>query len=384
MNKLYKYIPCFLLVCTFIFLSCEKLRIPDYENSTNIGKVDDTDNDNSGEGDDILAYSVSDIINGRFTETKDVYVVGYIVGYVRTSNMDFCVFSRGDVDTNIIIADTPIDTFANKCIPVQLTTITIPCKETRIALNLAKNDVLGQKVRLQGDIDNYMGTDFGLIKARNHTFLENDFDESVNRGDNVDEDERTDEGDGDGGDGMPDSPEEDGNPDIPDDGEGDTDDDSTQGEQQWEDLVRYIYSHGTEDAPFTITDFKTSLPEYLNHYGAPEIGSAGMKDVYICGYIVGYIPKGNRKIEKAVFGNDGTTQTNIIMADSPDEQDWNNCIAIELSLSSNRSRVVREALNLADNPDNYKKRFIIYGNIETYMGTLGLKSVREYLPYNEK
>ena len=360
-------------------MSCEKLEIPDG------GHVNSTENKDSDDTDDKTeepAYSVSDIINERFTNTEDVYVVGYIVGYVKSTNMDFCRFSRGDVETNIIIADAPIETFAGKCIPVQLSTANIPCTETRTALNLAKNDVLGQKVRLQGDIGKYMGTN-GILKARNHTFLENDFDEEEyekenGKGDNEEdknEEDKENEEDNTTNDSY----------DTPNNGDEEQNEDSTADDQHWADIVRYISSHGTEDAPFTITDFRTNLLEYLNHYGDPEIGHAGMNDVYICGYIVGYIPKGSSKMEKTVFSSEGAPQTNIVLADSPDEQDYCNCIPVQLSTSSRGNKEVREALNLADHPENYKKCFIIYGNISVengYMGTRGLQNTREYIPCN--
>ena len=372
MNTLRTYVSWILFVCALAFLSCERLEIPDNEHTNGVesnGNKDDGNGSSGSSGEDADGeYSVSDIINGRFTKTKDVYVVGYIVGYVKTSSMDFCRFARGDVETNIIIADTPVDTFANRCIPVQLTTANLACKATRTALNLAKNDVLGQKVVLQGDIDSYMGVDYGILKARNHTFLENDYEEGGSEGNAEDLPEEEDS----------DTPDcEDDNPQDP----------PTPDGQEWADLVRYIYSHGTEDAPFTVADFKTALPEYLGNFGAPEIGHPGMKDVYVCGYIVGYVPKGYSKIEKAVFCDEGAPQTNIILADLPDEQDYNNCIAVELSLSSDRHSEAREALNLADHPENYKKRFIIFGNITDqngYMGTLGLKSARECIPCEEE
>lgn len=398
MSKLRTYLPLLLFVCMQVFLSCEKLEIPNDEYASNTEKEGDTNTEKNGEdeGDEppaIEAYSVSDIRNERFTNTEDVYVVGYIVGYVKTSNMDFCRFSRGDVETNIVIADTPIETLPDKCIPVQLSTANIPCTETRTALNLAKNDVLGQKVRLQGDIGKYMGT-YGLLKARNHTFLENDFDEDEYEKENEKADNETgnneDDNASENGDGTQDEPEDDNTtndyPDAPDNGEGEQDDDNTTDDQQWADLERYIHSHGTEDAPFTIMDFKTTLPEYLNHYGASEIGHAGMKDVYICGYIVGFIPKGYSTMEKTIFSSEGASQTNIVLADSPDEQDWENCIPVQLSTSSERHKEVRDALNLANHPENYKQRFIIFGNISVengYMGTRGLESARKYIPCDD-
>lgn len=372
MKKLYAHFSFLLLACTMMFLSCEKFEAPQGEDADTVVKEEDTDNGDSEEHEPpvSMTYSVSDIINGKFSNREDVYVVGYIVGYVKSSSMDFCRFSRGNVETNIIIADTPVDTFANKCIPVQLTTANIACKATRTALNLAKNDVLGQKVVLQGDIDSYMGVDYGILKARNHTFLENDYNGEEGDKDNAEESSEDENSDNTNGE------------------EKKEEDQPTQEEQEWAELVEYIHSHGnTEDAPFTITDFKTTLLKYLNSYGDSVAGHAGMNDVYICGYIVGYIPKGYSKMEKTVFGTEHAPQTNIVLADSPEEQDYNNCIPVQLSTNSDRHKEVRNALNLADHPENYKKRFIIFGNISFengYMGTRGLISTREYIPCDDE
>lgn len=401
MSKLHTYIHRIMLVGTLALLSCEKLEIPS-DTPESIAVADSTtDKDEEPAS---SSYSVSDIIHGRYTETADVHVTGYIVGYVKSNSMDFCRFSRGDVETNIIIADTPIETSPDKCIPVQLSTANTACKATRSALNLAQNNVLKQKIRLQGDIGKYMGTD-GILKAHNHTFLEDDFDYSASTPDddsqsndtpdnpdndtpdnpNPDTPDNPNNGDGQDDDNpdTPDSPIIPNNPDNPDGEEDGQDTNPTDPNQQWEDLVAYITSHGTPDAPFTIADFKTNLPDYLSHFGAPEIGHPGMKERCICGYIVGYIPKNYYDIKKTVFGYKGAPQSNIVLADSPDEQDWNNCIAVQLSTSSGEQKDTRDALNLADHPENYKKCFIILGDITDYrgyMGTLGLKSAKGWMP----
>lgn len=363
MNRLHRCISALMFVFTSVFLSCEKLEIPNdryddgNDNFANKGNGSSEAEDGE-EAPQVHALSVCDIINGKYTTTEDVYVEGYIVGYVKTSSMDFCRFSRGDVETNILIADTPIDTVATKCIPVQLTNANNSCKATRTALNLAKNNVLGQKVRLQGDIDSYMGTT-GILKARKHTFLENDFDRNAYEEDNRDKD----------GDNSQDAEDE------------EPEDTITPEEQEWEDLKRYFYSHGTADAPFTVTDFKTVIPKFLSKWGAPEIGAPGLSDVYACGYIVGYVKGAN--IKQTVFGIDKAVETNIVIADSPDETDYNNCIAVQLSTTSDRHRQAREALNLANHPENYKKQFILFGNITDsngYMGARGLVSVKAYTP----
>ena len=72
----------------------------------------------------------------------------------------------------------------------------------------------------------------------------------------------------------------------------------------------------------------------------------------------------------AVFGTTGTQKTNILIAASADETNVDNCMPVQLP-----SGAVRNAINLQDNPGNYKKEVLLYGNIEKYFGVVGLKSV---------
>ena len=72
----------------------------------------------------------------------------------------------------------------------------------------------------------------------------------------------------------------------------------------------------------------------------------------------------------AVFGTNGTQKTNIMIAASASETDPEKCMPVQLPNTD-----IRAKLNLADNPDNYKKEVLLYGNIEKYFGVVGIKSV---------
>ena len=61
--------------------------------------------------------------------------------------------------------------------------------------------------------------------------------------------------------------------------------------------------------------------------------------------------------------------SNILIADSPDETDVTKCMPVQLPTGA-----VRTAVNLKDNPGNYKKEIILVGNIEKYFGATGIKS----------
>ena len=93
------------------------------------------------------------------------------------------------------------------------------------------------------------------------------------------------------------------------------------------------------------------------------------QNVYVKAYIVGSVD-GQVYASGAVFGTNGTQKTNIMIAASASETDPEKCMPVQLPNTD-----IRAKLNLADNPDNYKKEVLLYGNIEKYFGVVGIKSV---------
>ena len=86
--------------------------------------------------------------------------------------------------------------------------------------------------------------------------------------------------------------------------------------------------------------------------------------------VIGYIVGSNK-----VLNSTTEVKTNIIIADNADENDISNCIHVELKKDTD----IRTALNLADNPGNYKKKVILTGNnVEGYLDGTGLKNVNSY------
>lgn len=110
---------------------------------------------------------------------------------------------------------------------------------------------------------------------------------------------------------------------------------------------------GTESDPYTVTD-------------ARIVGTG--TNVFVKGYIVGYIPTGEKSLNSAVFGATGenVSTSNVLIAASADESDVNKCMPIQLSN-------VRDAVNLSANPGNLGKEVTLCGNILTYFGAIGLK-----------
>ena len=96
------------------------------------------------------------------------------------------------------------------------------------------------------------------------------------------------------------------------------------------------------------------------------------KPAVVKGYIVGTI-NGQVYTEGCSFSGTAESKTNLLLADNPDETDYNNCIPVQLP-----SGAVRNALNLVDNPGNYKKFVTLTGSLEKYFGVAGLKSVSKY------
>lgn len=112
---------------------------------------------------------------------------------------------------------------------------------------------------------------------------------------------------------------------------------------------------GTEAKPFSAADIKS--------------GKAKGNDVYVKGYIVGFVP--DKDISEAKFTADGCEATsNVLIAASADETSVDKVVPVQLPYGD-----VRTAINLKDNPNNLKQEVILGGNIENYFGKPGLKSV---------
>ena len=112
---------------------------------------------------------------------------------------------------------------------------------------------------------------------------------------------------------------------------------------------------GTDANPDTVADIKT--------------GGATGENVFVKAYIVGYVP--DKSLSEAVFSADGCQATsNVLIAASADETSVDNVMPVQLPAGD-----VRSAVNLQDNPGNIKQEVVLCGNVETYFGKTGLKSV---------
>ena len=115
----------------------------------------------------------------------------------------------------------------------------------------------------------------------------------------------------------------------------------------------------TETQNYTVTE---ALAAYVDGQQIPAI---------VTGYIVGAV--NNAPETGSQFGADATIDTNILISDNPDTNDYTECLIVQLP-----SGAIRTALNLVENPGNYKKQVKITGSVEKYFKVAGLKGVKAY------
>ena len=115
----------------------------------------------------------------------------------------------------------------------------------------------------------------------------------------------------------------------------------------------------TETQNYTVTE---ALAAYVDGKQIPAI---------VTGYIVGAVNSAPETGSQ--FGADATIATNILISDNPDTNDYTECLIVQLP-----SGAIRTALNLVDNPGNYKKQVKITGSVEKYFKVAGLKTVTAY------
>ncbi len=102
-------------------------------------------------------------------------------------------------------------------------------------------------------------------------------------------------------------------------------------------------------------------------YSCGDIISMGIDDSKTKGWVMGFI------LGSATTGpkvNDNPNATSLILAD---DNEGTNMIAVQLP-----SGAIRDSLNIVDNPDNIGRQVKVYGSLEKYFGTSGVKSVSEY------
>ena len=131
-------------------------------------------------------------------------------------------------------------------------------------------------------------------------------------------------------------------------------------------LTSYTKGNGSSQPTPTPSGDEGSAANPYNISAA--IAKAEQAKSYVKGYIVGFV-SGQVFSEGATFSSAATVASNILLADSPDETAAEKCIPVQLP-----SGAIRTALNLQDNPANYKKEVLLYGDITKYFGMPGFKN----------
>ena len=97
--------------------------------------------------------------------------------------------------------------------------------------------------------------------------------------------------------------------------------------------------------------------------------AADGSEVVIKGYIVGYTTSSMSNASFSVPGD--KANTNMLLSDTPDEDDDLFCLPVELPTTG---RNLRGLLNLYDHPEYFNQYIAIQGKLTTYFRVNGLKS----------
>lgn len=122
-------------------------------------------------------------------------------------------------------------------------------------------------------------------------------------------------------------------------------------------------------------DSPAGVFQVLNGYNNQDLSMLGC---WVHGYIVGTVNTSEQtgyilKDETADFTVPTSVNSNLMLAATPDEKDWHNCMTVQIS------GTVRDALNLASNPDNLGKEVCILGSLdEKYFGAYALKNSTDF------
>lgn len=127
-----------------------------------------------------------------------------------------------------------------------------------------------------------------------------------------------------------------------------------------------ITGAGTEADPFTADDVIIMNPQ------SKDTPAAGQADVWVKGYIVGYYDFDNKDNQWQFSGTSSIT-TNILIASSASETSADRIVAVKLPAGD-----IRNALNLSQNPGNYKKEVLLHGDILKYCGKPGVANLKGY------
>ena len=116
----------------------------------------------------------------------------------------------------------------------------------------------------------------------------------------------------------------------------------------------------------------------VNPFTATQVlNGTTVRQGWVTGYIVGWVNTGISNAldsQTATFTTPATVASNLLLAASPDEKDFEKCIPVQVPTGD-----LRAALNLKDNPGNLGKQVTLKASTERYFGkNEALKSLTAY------
>lgn len=175
MKKVYRFL--LLILVTLLVSTCQKVSPPQVtppHGDTHIPLPPDSISYNYRDGTAGRGYLPADFAVGGPLSTylydnhitlTDVWVEGYIVGYVNGNTMTKTILAAGEKETNIILANTADETNVTRLLPIQLSNSTVACQSVRKALNLKQHpENLYRKIKIHGEVSTYMSV-WGLKNA---------------------------------------------------------------------------------------------------------------------------------------------------------------------------------------------------------------------------
>lgn len=145
----------------------------------------------------------------------------------------------------------------------------------------------------------------------------------------------------------------------------------------FESLDDYLTHYGSTEQPIPCADL---LPGGCVYRSIMEEGAlAKVQKCWVEGVIVGAVD--GTTMKRTVFGTAGLIESNIVLAPTADETDYQRCLPVQLSGSTKALKEVRNALNLALNPDNLGFTVFVKGEISNYLGTIGVKNANDWYFY---
>ncbi|HQF00693.1 MAG TPA: DUF6359 domain-containing protein [Bacteroidales bacterium] len=107
-------------------------------------------------------------------------------------------------------------------------------------------------------------------------------------------------------------------------------------------------------------------------YGIANQNAMPYEVGWVKGYIVGSVKSGVTSItsnDDILYSPPFNLATNVLIADSPDEKNYQNCVIVNLPAG----KPLRSEVNLVDHPDNLGKWLNVSGTLRTYFGAAGLR-----------